>query len=156
MVIGQMEKRSPIHDRVLAVLEGRKPDRIPFIDRMDFWYRGRSYQDKIPEPFRDMSLSEIHQVIGFGQEDWLSPCAYKYHNLELVSASRGVKSSTVRARNQLLPRSVGKLPVDRPGDTTTGVDHTGRSRSTNTVVWMKASARCHAMQLTVRPVRGPE
>ena len=78
-----------INDRVLAVLQGRKPDRIPFISRMDFWYRGLSCQDKIPEPYRGMSLSEIHQAIGFGQEDWLSPCAYKYRHMELVMSFEG-------------------------------------------------------------------
>jgi hypothetical protein len=66
--------RMDISGRVRAVLPGRRPDRIPFISRMDFWYRGLSFQSKIPEAYREMELSEIHQAIGFGQEDWLCPC----------------------------------------------------------------------------------
>jgi hypothetical protein len=91
-----MEKGSTIRDRVLGVLEGRKPDRIPFIDRMDFWYRGMRIQGKVPEPFRGMSLPEIHRKIGFGQEDWFSPCAFK-----------GARSSTSMSRKSASSRTCG-------------------------------------------------
>jgi len=49
------ETHSQVHDRVLAVFEGRFPDRIPFIDRMDFWYKGRKFQSTLPTIFQDMS-----------------------------------------------------------------------------------------------------
>ncbi|MGB7093693.1 MAG: hypothetical protein WBD62_03490, partial [Anaerolineales bacterium] len=58
-----------INERVIAVLNGITPDRIPFISRMDFWHRGLTYQNKIPENYTGMSLAEVHQSIGFGQEE---------------------------------------------------------------------------------------
>ena len=73
-----------INERVVAVLKGITPDRIPFISRMDSWYRGLTYQYKIPGMYLGMNLAQIHHSIGFGQEEWMSLCAYKYRNLELV------------------------------------------------------------------------
>ena len=153
-----MEKGSTIRDRVVAVLEGRKPDRIPFIDRMDFWYRGMSYQDKIPEPFREMSLSEIHQVIGFGQEDWLSPCAYKYHNLELVSRVEGCEIlHEYEPEISFFPDLWGKIPVDKAGDTTTElITPVGKLFYKHRLLEESIRSGTTRPQLTVRPVREPE
>ena len=50
-----------MHDRVAAVLKGDQPDRHPFIDRMELWYKSHSQQGTLPEKFKGMSLNEIHQ-----------------------------------------------------------------------------------------------
>ena len=31
-----------IHDRVSAIFQGIRPDRIPFVDRLEVWYRVHS------------------------------------------------------------------------------------------------------------------
>jgi len=53
-----MDNKWSVRQRVLAVLEGRKPDRLPFIDRMDFWYKGLSYQGRIPEQYAGKKLAQ--------------------------------------------------------------------------------------------------
>lgn len=158
MVTGRMEKVSTIHDRVLAVLGGRKPDRIPFIDRMDFWYRGMGYQGKIPEPFREMDLSEIHQAIGFGQEDWFSPCAYKYHDLELVSRIDGCEIlHEYEPEISFFPDLWGMIPVDRAGETTTElITPAGKLIYKHRCLEESIRSGTTRPQLTVRPVRQPE
>jgi len=104
-----------VHDKVQEVLLGGVPDRIPFIGRMDFWYRGLNYQGKIPEQYHGMSLSEIHQAIGFGQEEWLSPCAYKTENLELIMSYEGREIlHEYEPEISFLPGPVGE-DTGRPG-----------------------------------------
>lgn len=106
--------------RVLAVLSGKKPDRIPFIDRMDFWYRGRRQQGSMPKQFRGMSLAEIHQSIGFGHEDWQYPYVIKYHHLEMILTFEGEEiyhETDPEITN--FPTLWGMIPVDRAGVTTT-------------------------------------
>lgn len=53
---------------VLAVLKGNKPDRFPFIPRMDFWYLGRGCIRTMPAELGGMSLPDMHMQIGLGQE----------------------------------------------------------------------------------------
>lgn len=143
---------------MLAVLEGRKPDRIPFIDRMDFWYRGLSHQEKIPEPFRGLGLTEIHQAIGFGQEDWLSPCAYKYHNLELISRFDGnVILHKYEPEISFFPDLWGMIPIDRAGETTTElITPVGKLIIKHRLLEESILSGTTRPQLTVRPVREPE
>jgi hypothetical protein len=38
--------------RILAMQQGSKPDRNPFIDRMDIRYKGRNQREKAPEEFQ--------------------------------------------------------------------------------------------------------
>lgn len=78
-------KEMSIHDRVVAILQGEKPDRIPFIDRMEFWYKNRVREGTMPQEFIGMSESEIHRKIGFGQELWLHPYIYKYFGVEVIA-----------------------------------------------------------------------
>ncbi len=37
--MGEIETRLSVHDRVLVVIQGLKPDRIPFCDRHETWHR---------------------------------------------------------------------------------------------------------------------
>lgn len=147
-----------IKDRVLAVLQGRKPDRIPFISRMDFWYRGLSCQDKIPEPYRGMSLSEIHQAIGFGQEDWLSPCAYKYRHMELVMTFEGQEIlHEYEPEISFFPDLWGKVPVDRAGETTTEmITPVGKLTCKHRFLDESVRSGTTRPQLVERPIHSPD
>lgn len=78
-----------MRQRVLAVLEGKKPDRLPFIDRIDFWYKGRSQVGKLPMEFQGMTLPEVHKRIGMGHQDWDYPYAIKYRKLEIILTLEG-------------------------------------------------------------------
>lgn len=114
------ETFSQVHDRVLAVFEGRIPDRIPFIDRMDFWYKGCKFQGTLPTIFQDMSVSDIHKSIGFGHQDWQYPYTFKYRNLEMVLIHEGEEiyhENNPEITN--FPTLWGMVPIDKPGITTT-------------------------------------
>ncbi len=107
-----------IRQRVLAVLRGRKPDRIPLISRLDFWYNGLKYQGKLPAGYCDMPLAEIHRKTGFGHEEWFFPCALRLHGAELVIKHEGreiFRQTNPEVTN--FPSLWGMAPSDRPGTT---------------------------------------
>lgn len=109
-----------INERVVAVLSGEKPDRIPFICRLDFWFRGLTHQGNLPVNYVGISLPEIHQSVGLGQEDWLSPFAHKYLNLELVIYFDGKKiHHEYEPEICFFPDLWGLIPVDQPGEVVT-------------------------------------
>jgi uroporphyrinogen-III decarboxylase len=74
-----------IHDRVDAIFNGTKPDRIPFVDRLEIWYRCHSRAGTIPPDYQNMSLAEIHQAVGLGQEVYLVPYALKMRGVEVIA-----------------------------------------------------------------------
>ena len=46
--MGFVERGPNIRDRVLAVLRGERPDRIPFMDRITLWYTSHNRAGDTP------------------------------------------------------------------------------------------------------------
>lgn len=78
------DKKWTMRDRVIAVLEGRKPDRPPFIDRMEIWYKSKLEEKAFPDEFKGMGLREIHEAVGIGQLKFVAPYAHRLHGVEMV------------------------------------------------------------------------
>ena len=53
-------------ERLLAILEGRSPDRVPWIPRLLIWYRAQVRRGTLPERFCGMSLREVERTLGMG------------------------------------------------------------------------------------------
>ncbi len=53
-------------ERILAVLDKKSPDRIPWIARLDLWYHARLAEDNLPARFRGLSLTEVGRVLRTG------------------------------------------------------------------------------------------
>ena len=53
-------------ERLLAVIERRQPDRLPWVPRLQLWYRAHSRKGTLPEKYRDWSLREIEKDLGLG------------------------------------------------------------------------------------------
>lgn len=53
-------------ERLLAVIEGETPDRIPWVPRLLLWYTAQTKLGKLPDRFRGMSLREIERELGLG------------------------------------------------------------------------------------------
>ena len=73
-----------MHDRVQAVLQGKQPDRLPFIDRMEIWYQSKCWSGSLPAKYHEMSLNDIHQSVGIGRQKFTAPYAFKLRNIEVV------------------------------------------------------------------------
>ena len=53
-------------ERLLAILDGRPPDRIPWIPRLLLWYNAHKKAGTLPERYRNMTLREIERDLGLG------------------------------------------------------------------------------------------
>jgi hypothetical protein len=53
-------------ERMLAAIRGAMPDRVPFVPRLEFWYRARQRDGRMPAEFRSLSLMEIADRLGVG------------------------------------------------------------------------------------------
>ncbi len=73
-----------IQERVTAVLQGRKPDRAPFIDRMEVWYKSKHHNGTLPGKFKGMSLNDVHRSVGMGRQKFSAPYALKLHGVEVI------------------------------------------------------------------------
>ena len=53
-------------ERILAVLDGKAPDRIPWISRIQLWYNARLAEGNMPERFQGLSMDEVSRALGSG------------------------------------------------------------------------------------------
>jgi hypothetical protein len=117
---GAEKTGSTIRERVLAVLKGEKPDRLPFIDRMEIWFTTHTRNGTLPKTFQGLSLKEIHRHVGMGQERFIHAYSLRLHGVEVVSRFEG--ETIYRETGPVLDRfpDVAELvPNDRPGSTIT-------------------------------------
>jgi uroporphyrinogen-III decarboxylase len=53
-------------ERVLAIMEGRRPDRIPWIPRLLLWHTAQTRRGTLPERFEGMSLRQVERALRLG------------------------------------------------------------------------------------------
>jgi len=53
-------------ERILAVLDRKSPDRIPWIARLDLWYHARMAEGNMPARFRGMSVLDVGRTLRTG------------------------------------------------------------------------------------------
>jgi hypothetical protein len=82
------EHKWTMRDRVTAILQSKKPDCLPFIDRMEIWYKSKFRDDTLPAKFKGMSLNEIHRGVGIGRQKFTAPYAFKLGGVEVVYTFR--------------------------------------------------------------------
>ena len=51
-------------ERILAVLDRKPPDRIPWAPRLQLWYNARAAEGNLPARYRGMSLREMERAMG--------------------------------------------------------------------------------------------
>ena len=82
-------ERMTQYDRMLAILEGRKPDRYPFVGRLELWQRGLLHTGGLPEQYADMPLTDIHRNVGFGRQLMQGVCSYRLRGVDMVVTFNG-------------------------------------------------------------------
>lgn len=50
-------------ERILAILDGRPPDRIPWIPRLGIWYEANRLAGTLPPQYRDLGLREVERDV---------------------------------------------------------------------------------------------
>jgi uroporphyrinogen-III decarboxylase len=53
-------------ERLLTILAGGSPDRVPWIPRLELWYGAHKLAGTLPTEYRDQSLREIERGLGMG------------------------------------------------------------------------------------------
>ncbi len=53
-------------DRLLAIMDHKSPDRIPWIPRLQLWHTAHLHQGTLPDRFAGMSLRQIERQLGMG------------------------------------------------------------------------------------------
>ena len=53
-------------ERMVAIIEKRKPDRIPWIPRLQLWYKFHKSSGTLPGKYREWSLRDIERDLGMG------------------------------------------------------------------------------------------
>jgi len=78
-------KKLSINERVVSALNNKKPDRHPFISRLDVWFDCHSRAGTFPKEYQGLSKTQIHRSIGMGQEKYIVPFRLKLRDVELIA-----------------------------------------------------------------------
>jgi hypothetical protein len=75
--------------RVTAVLQGQTPDRLPFVGRLEAWYKSHTRSGPLPPPFARLALPDIHRTVGMGQLKFVTPYSLRLRGVEVVARFEG-------------------------------------------------------------------
>jgi hypothetical protein len=106
------------YERVCAVLDGRTPDRLPFITRLNLWHTGVLRSGTMPTRFRDLTLSQLHRALRVGEEQYVPAYGLRLHGVTVTARFRGERIYHERAPLLTSFPALSELAVeDRPGAT---------------------------------------
>jgi hypothetical protein len=77
------------YERACAVLDGRSPDRLPFITRLNLWHTGVSRSGTLPARFRDLTIPQLHRALGVGEEKYVPAYGLRLHGVTVSARFRG-------------------------------------------------------------------
>ena len=101
-------------------LDGQKPDRLPFLDRLENWHRWHTRAGTLPREYDGLTLGEIHAAVGMGQQKFVVPYGLRLRGVEVAAEFNGEAFyREARAGTRVVPRACGSVASDRPGVTVT-------------------------------------
>jgi hypothetical protein len=113
-------KQPSMRERVQMIMRGEKPDCMPFVDRLSFWYKTHLRAGTLPDSYKNMTEHQIHEAVGMGHAILESPIRYKYHGVEIISHHDGKKIfHEMNPELVFFPALWYLIPGDKPGVTTT-------------------------------------
>jgi hypothetical protein len=146
-----------MHDRVLAVIQGRKPDRIPFCDRLELWHTALIRQNRLPADFDGLSLNESHRKAGIGQLKFVRPHDFRLNGVELtISVDNEEVSRETAPECQGWPLMQELVQTDRPGSTVFEFVTPVGKISLRQVVLPEAVAWSETCYTAENPIKEPE
>jgi len=109
-----------MRQRALSVLRGEKPKRLPFITRLEAWYKSHSRTNTLPGHLQGMTLDQVHAAVGIGRLKFSSPFALRLRSVEIRSTFNG--DPLYQCSEPVIENFPGMwdiVPVDRAGETIT-------------------------------------
>jgi len=77
--------------RIMAVLSGQKPDRIPWFPRMHLWYAAHAKMGTLPAKYRNWGLEDILRDIGAGINCQSKVHSETYNGVEIRKEKQGAR-----------------------------------------------------------------
>lgn len=143
-------------ERILAALRFEPVDRIPWVPRLDLWYKANAYRGTLPAQWRDASLADIAAELGVGYHAVVPDFLDTAHPDEIADRALGlehVANQPYRLRfartERVVQRDGDRLEVTYrtpAGDLHATLVHTEQMRRDGTTLW----------QVTERVVKSPE
>ncbi len=115
-----MSRDLSMRERALAVLRGERPQRLPFITRLEAWYKAHTRAGTLPAPLRGLTLQEVHEAVGIGRLKFSSPFALRLRGVEVQATFNG--EAVFQASEPVIENFPGMwdiVPTDRAGETVT-------------------------------------
>ncbi len=78
-----------LHERVTAAVQGSRPDRLPFIGRLDTWYACHSRSGTLPPEYKDLPVEAIHRAVGMGRQRFMAPFVWRLRGVEMAVIFNG-------------------------------------------------------------------
>ncbi len=114
------EGRMTVRQRVAAILTGRRPDRLPFLDRLENWRRWHTRAGTLPPGYEGLVLSDIYAAVGMGQQKFVVPYGLRLRGVEVAAEFNG--ETFYRETEPVLESFPGMWDLvasDQPGVTVT-------------------------------------
>ncbi len=77
-------------ERMLATLEGRPTDCIPFVPRLDLWYRANKYKGTLPDKYKNATLMQIVEDLDIGVHTVSADRSLYDDSLDIVDRALGI------------------------------------------------------------------
>src|SRR5512141_1999697 len=115
-----MSANPSMRQRALAVLHNERPPRLPFITRLEAWYKSHARMNTLPERLQGMTLNQVHAAIGVGRLKFSNPFALRLHGVEIRATFNG--EPLFHRYEPVIENFPGMwdiVPIDRAGETIT-------------------------------------
>jgi hypothetical protein len=77
-------------ERILAAIRGDIPDRMPWVPRLEFWYRACLRNDTMPAALRGLTLIEVAERLGVGYYSSIPDFTQRQEEIDMLDRGLGI------------------------------------------------------------------
>jgi hypothetical protein len=115
-----MDGSASMRQRALMVLRGEMPQRLPFITRLEAWYKSHARANTLPERLQGLTLGQVHAAVGVGRLKFSAPFALRLRGVEVRAHFNGEPHyEAFEPVIENFPGMWDLVPTDRVGETVT-------------------------------------
>ena len=108
----------PMYSLALAAMNRQQTGHLPFITRLETWYKAHTRTNTLPAEYSGLSLDEVHQNLGVGRLRFIVPYALRLRGVEVRATRDGqVIFHTYEPEIENFPGMWDYVANDRPGVT---------------------------------------
>src|SRR5271157_3654145 len=77
-------------ERILAAIRGDIPDRMPWVPRLEFWYRARVRKGAMPSALRGLTLTAVAERLGVGYYSSVPDFTQRQEETDMLDRGLGI------------------------------------------------------------------